>query len=114
MNMSGTPNSAATNASQTIIGAFKNGAMGNFGALVTELTEDGIGLADQEAQDFDNFVDQLTEKVEAGESPSQAWSELWAPYASQAKSDLWTAAMGALGQAVSVFDSFVKGLEAIL
>jgi|SRR5580700_1647527 hypothetical protein len=103
-----------TNVNQIIGGTLKSGAISNFGQLVVELSSDAVGLADQEAQDFDNALDTLTEKIEAGEAPSQAWSEVWGPYEAKARSDAWKAAMGALKQCVSAFDTFVNALGSML
>ena len=85
----------------------------SFAALVAELSADGLGLGETEAQDFDNFVVNITQKIEVGEPAQQAWDECWAPYVAQAKSDAWTAAMGALKQAVAAFSGFVDALKAI-
>jgi hypothetical protein len=105
-------------AGQSIAGSLGSIVAGNLGtgfaSLVAELSADGIGLAEQEAQDFDQFIVDLTQKIEAGEPPQQAWDECWAPYVAQAKSDAWTAAMGALKQVVSAFGGFVDAIKAII
>jgi hypothetical protein len=109
--MSGTGQTAAASALATQVASNVNG---NWAMLVTDLTADGIGLLGEEAQDFDTFVDNVTQDVETGMTVSAAFEKEWAPYAAQARSDVWNAAMGALKQVVSLFDSFVKGIEALV
>jgi hypothetical protein len=98
----------------TIVGQLKGGVLSNFSELVEELSADGIGLGETEAEDFGTLIDNFTQNLEGGDSVATAWSNAWAPFASTEKSQLWQAAIGALQQVVSVVDNVVKDFEAVI
>lgn len=98
----------------TIGNIVATGMLGNFSSIVTELSEDGLGLGEEEAQDFGNLVDTFTENLETGMTASAAWTAAEQPFIAAEKSQLWNAAMGALKQVVSQFDSFIAVVKALI
>jgi hypothetical protein len=109
-----TATAAAPIAVGTIVSQLKGGLISNFSELVEELSADGVGLAEEEAEDFGTLVDNFTQNLEGGQSPAAAWSAASGPFVSTEKSQLWQAAIGALQQVVTVVDNVVKAFEAVI
>ena len=88
------------------------GLTSSFTALVTGLTGLGIGLLDTEAQNFDNYVDQIVEGVEAGQSFSAAEAAAATALGTASQSALMSAAVGALKLVANFFDGAMKLVQA--
>jgi hypothetical protein len=105
---------AASNTMSTVATAVKDGVITNFGQIVLELSQDGLELVGQEAEDFGNLVDDFTQDIEAGQSPAGAWSSAYRPFLNVERSQLWQDAVNALQQCATWFDSVIKAIEAAL
>lgn len=99
---------------QNLLNAAKAGVLGNAASTVQALSADAIGLVGEEAQDFDTAITKYSEDIQAGMSPSDAFTKEWGPYIGQAKSDAWNAAMKALTDGLSFIDGIVKAIEAAI
>jgi hypothetical protein len=79
-----------------------------FPQLAASLTSDLVGLVGQQAQDFDNLVDNWIENIEAGQSPSAAWSNSFATFVAAEKTQLWDNAVAVAQQFASWLDGVTK------
>jgi hypothetical protein len=103
---------------QSLLSGVASSAQAGLTSAVTtalnDLTGIGLGLASEEAQDFDNFTDTLVEALESG----QTWEAAWAAASSQLvageKSELMSAALMGLKDLGGIIDGFNKTLQAIL
>lgn len=109
-----TVTAAQTAVFNKVAGGIKAGAITNFSSLVQELTADGMQLEGQEAEDFGNLIDNFTQGIEAGQTPSAAWTAAYAPFIAAEKSQLWADAVQALQQVTSFIDSVVSFIEAAI
>jgi hypothetical protein len=97
-----------------LLNAAKSGVVGNLTTFLQNMTSDAVGLVDQEATDFDTAITLYSEDIQAGMTPQAAWTKEFAPFAAQAKSDAWNAAMKALTDGLSFLDGIVKTIEAAI
>ena len=97
-----------------LLNAAKSGVVGGLANFLSSMTSDAVGLVDQEATDFDTAITLYSEDIQAGMTPQAAWTKEFAPYAQQARSDAWNAAMKALTDGLSFLDGIAKAIEAAI
>lgn len=115
MSQAGTP--AVT--PQTFVAALSAAAVGStttniIPTLLKDYGSDALGFIDQEAQDWDTLLTRVSERLQAGESFSSAWSEEWQTFAQTERTQLWQDWTNILSQTASVIDEWVKGFTGAL
>lgn len=105
---------SATSILTTLAGSVKAGAATSWATFVTDLTGVGIGLLGEEAQDFDTFVTNFTQGVEAGQTYNQAFQAAWNTLVTTEKSQGMQAALNVLAQVATFLDSINAVIQAVL
>ena len=116
--MSSPATPAAPSSVQALLSGISASAQAGLASAVTQALNDatgiGLGLAGQEAQDFDDLTDDLVEDLEAGKTWSQAWADVSAKFVATEKTQLWADALKGIQDISAIIDGFNKTIQAIL